>query len=145
MKKTLFATVAAIAISATAAFGQTATESIVSQLQGMGYSHIEVKVGTTTIKVEAIRDGMKREFFVDVATGEISGDHTRPVGPGDDSSDGVEISQDGSVDDDGIGHDSNDDHNGDDHNDDDHEDDDHGDDEDHGHDKDDDHGSDHDD
>ncbi len=110
MKKRLMITTAAAVFAATMAFGQSQQDSILTQLTDQGYTNIQIKVGTTTLKIEAVRDGMKREFTVDIATGTISNDHSKPVGGsdsgmvaiggGDDSSDDSNDSSDDSEDDD---------------------------------------------
>ena len=51
--------------------GQVTPESVVSDLKAQGYSVVEVTVGPTQIKAEAVRDGMKREVIIDRATGSI--------------------------------------------------------------------------
>ena len=50
MKYRLFMMTAAAAFSATMAFGQITTDSIVTDFQEQGYTHIEIKVGLTQIK-----------------------------------------------------------------------------------------------
>jgi hypothetical protein len=107
MNKRLMITTAAAILAANMAFGQSQQDSILSQLMDQGYSNIEIKVGATTIKVEAVRDGMKREFTVDISTGAVSNDHTQPVGSGDSGM--TPIGGDDSSSDDSSGHDSNDD------------------------------------
>ena len=63
MKYRLLMMTAAAAFSATMAFGQITTDSIVIDFQEQGYTHIEIKVGLTQIKVEAIRGATKVEIM----------------------------------------------------------------------------------
>ncbi len=91
MNKRFLATTAAAIFAASMAFGQSQADSVVSQLQSQGYSHVEIQIGPDTMKVEAVRDGMKRSFLVDRATGKITMDFTRPLRPGESAAPGVDI------------------------------------------------------
>jgi len=81
-----------IAFSANAALALTA-EEIVTDLQGQGYTRVEVKVGATQIKVEAIRGTEKFEAVYDIASGQPLKTETETVDGSDDTSPGVEIRQ----------------------------------------------------
>lgn len=62
----------AFALWGAAVSAQSATDSIISQYQNMGFKFIEVKEGITQTKVEAIMaDGRKVEVIYDNATGRI--------------------------------------------------------------------------
>ena len=62
----------AFALWGAAVSAQSATDSIISQYQNMGFQFIEVKEGITQTKVEAIMaDGRKVEVIYDNATGRI--------------------------------------------------------------------------
>ncbi len=148
--KRILLTTAAMVFSATMASAAIDTAALVSQLQDEGYTHIEVKVGPTQTKVEAIDGNRKIETVYDNETGAVIKSETERVRNGEDTSTGVEVSQsdkdfvDGEDDDDdhrGSGHDDDDDDDDDDHSGSGHDgddDDDH--DDDHGDDHDDDHG-----
>ena len=90
-RKTLLCLTAAAAMSATMAFGQVTADSIVSDFQSQGYTRIEIKVGLTQIKVEAIRDATKVEIIYDIATGAILKQEIEAVRPGEDTAPGVSI------------------------------------------------------
>jgi hypothetical protein len=89
MKFKLLTTTAAVAIAASVAFAQSATDQIVSQLQAQGFTRIEIKQGPTQIKVEAIRGNTKVEYIYDTSTGELIKSEIERVGAGDDTSPGV--------------------------------------------------------
>jgi hypothetical protein len=121
-------------VAATALHAAITAEDIVAQYQAAGYQRIEVRVGATTAKVEAIRDGMKIEVTYDLASGAILKSETGAVRPGEDVTPGVEVrtgrdddssgrsgrggadddadDDHGPGDDDGPDHDRNDDHGG---------------------------------
>ena len=91
MKLKLLSTTAAIAIAASAAFAQSSTDQIVSQLQGQGFTRIEIKQGPTQIKVEAVRGDTKVEYIYDSSTGDLIKSEVERVGSDDDISPGIEI------------------------------------------------------
>ncbi|RUS63464.1 PepSY domain-containing protein [Pseudorhodobacter sp. E13] len=85
MKRVLALTLGAV-LAGQMAYAITADE-IVTDLQAEGYTRVEVRVGPTQIKVEAIRGTNKIERIVDSATGNVlksesymvdSGENTRP-------------------------------------------------------------------
>ncbi len=92
MKKTLLSTTAIFALTATTGFAQSIAEQVVTQLQAEGYQRIEVKNGPNQVKVEAIRNGRKLEVVYDAATGAILDQEVEPVDDDDETSPGVEIS-----------------------------------------------------
>ena len=160
MKKlpTLLAAMLLSAGIASTASADAFTDQVVADLTAKGYTHIEIKVGATTVKVEANNGTNTVEVTYDKATGEIIKSESGRVGAGDDTAPGVEVetgddngSDDDSEDDDSGHHgsgsgsddddDSDEDHSGSGHDgsDDDSGDDDNGDD-DSGHDSGDDHG-----
>lgn len=140
---------AAIALTTGAAFAAIDGNQLADDYLAQGYTFVEVKVGPTQTKVEAIKDGRKLEVVYDNATGDIIKQETERADADDASRTGKDVRtvrrdfEDGDDDDDHDGdHDDDDDDHGSDHDDDD-DDDDHG--SDHDDDDDDDHGSDHDD
>ncbi len=146
MKAKLFMSAAVAALAASVAFAQSSTDNLVSQLQDQGYTRIEVKRGTSQIKIEAIKGDSKREMVYDLSTGALLKDEQGRVRLGEDTTPGVEfddedgdfIGDDDDDDDDDDDEDDDDDGDDDDHDDDDDDDDDDDSDDDHGGDDDDD-------
>ncbi|SFI62083.1 PepSY domain-containing protein [Jannaschia pohangensis] len=62
---------ALLCLAAPAAQAQSTNDVLIERLQSEGYEYIEIKVGLTQTKVEAIRGTEKLEFTFDQATGEI--------------------------------------------------------------------------
>ena len=91
MKKFLMMTTAALALSASMASAQVTADEIVTDLQDADYTKIEVKVGPTQIKIEAIRGDEKYEAIIDRETGDVLKAETEAVEAGDDTTPGVEI------------------------------------------------------
>jgi hypothetical protein len=92
MKRFLMTTATVIfaaTAAATAAVAATTPESIVDDFKAQGYVAIEVKVGPTQIKAEAVKDGVKVEVVYDKATGQVLKSETEAAGT---VSPGVEIS-----------------------------------------------------
>lgn len=71
---------AAIAVSASMAFGAITTDQLISEYQTNGYSYISVKSGLTQIKVEAVKDGQRVETVYDIATGATLKTSTYTIG-----------------------------------------------------------------
>lgn len=71
MKTRFLMTAAAVAIAGTMAFADAFTDQIVADLQGQGFTAIEIKNGINQIKVEAIRGDIKIEVVYDRSTGQI--------------------------------------------------------------------------
>ena len=140
--KTLLIATTALTLSTTLLQAQQVSDQLITELQGLGYTRIEIKEGLTQVKVEAVKDGTKLEYVYDINSGEILYQSTETVEAGDDTSPGIEVRSEsrdfvganGRRDDDSYDDDSYDDDDDDSYDDDDH-DDDHGDD----HDDDDDH------
>lgn len=128
MKKLLM-TAAAVVLSGQAAMAAVTAQSLITELQGQGYSWIEVKRGPTQMKVEAVRGTEKLEFVVDAATGEVLAREVERADRDEMGRTGVEVADRGGnfVSATGRSLDDDDDH------DDDHDDDDHDDDDDDGH------------
>lgn len=61
-------------VTASVANAQSSADSVRAQLSGMGYSNIQIERNGTTYKVEAYRDGQKRELQYNAQTGEILSD-----------------------------------------------------------------------
>jgi hypothetical protein len=70
MKKSLILAAGA-ALWAGAVLADAFTDSIVANLQDLGYEFIEIKNGPTQVKVEAIRGTDKLELIYDRTTGDI--------------------------------------------------------------------------
>ena len=129
MKTRLTLLVAAIAFSGSMAFAALSTQDLVDQLGAQGYTRVEVKVGPTQTKVEAIRGTEKLEVVYDNASGETLKSETGTVEAGDDTAPGVSIRNrkhdfvdgNGNHDDEGVNDDEADDNSGTDDGDDDHE------------------------
>lgn len=71
---------------AQAAFDATA---VGQQYLDQGYTRVEIKLGPTQAKVEAIKDSTKIEVIYDIATGDVLKSETGPVDGGDSVSPGV--------------------------------------------------------
>lgn len=70
MKRTLMMTTAIVILSGSLALAAPITgEQKGQEYIEKGYDRVEVKVGPTQIKVEAIRDGIETEVIFDAATG----------------------------------------------------------------------------
>jgi hypothetical protein len=69
-----------------AAFALTADE-VIADLQSQGYSHIEIRVGATRIKAEALRNGEKLETVYDLVSGAVLKRETAPLAAGASRSD----------------------------------------------------------
>lgn len=143
---------AALALSAGAAFAAIDGVKLADDYLAQGYTFVEVKIGPTQTKVEAIRDGRKVEVVYDNATGEIIKQENEAADSDDAGRTGKDVKtvrkdfEDGDDDDDhGPDHDDDDDDDDDDHGSDHDDDDDDDDDDDSGDDRDDDNGGDRDD
>lgn len=90
MKRTTFMA-AVFALAASIALAQDATQSTVDQFQADGYTRIEVKVGPTQTKIEAIRGDTKVEVVIDKATGAVLKREVETVRPGENTTPGVFI------------------------------------------------------
>lgn len=90
MKRTTFMA-AVFALAASIALAQDATQSAVDQFQADGYTRIEVKVGPTQTKIEAIRGDTKVEVVIDKATGAVLKREVETVRPGENTTPGVFI------------------------------------------------------
>ncbi|MFN3721625.1 MAG: hypothetical protein ACK4VZ_01160 [Paracoccaceae bacterium] len=93
MKRTLMALTLGLALSGTMALAVTPDE-IVGNLQAAGYSRVEVRVGPTQIKVEAIRGTEKLEVVYDAATGAVLKTETGVVRGDRSTSAGVKVRTD---------------------------------------------------
>jgi hypothetical protein len=90
MKKTLTAMAFGLIFAGHMAFALTA-DQVVTDLQAAGYTRVEVKVGPTQMKVEAIRGTEKLEIVYDKATGAILKREIETVRPGENTAAGVSI------------------------------------------------------
>ena len=107
MKKITFAAAILIAASTLTVKADPLIDNIIAAYQDGGFTGIEIYDSTSTVKVEAYRDGMKYEVVYDRATGaEISSEvRTRTEGDGEGGASGRVRGSD-----DGPSHDLNDDH-----------------------------------
>jgi len=130
----------AAALMMTTSLAQAAwdVDAVTQSYLDQGYTRIEVKIGPTQAKIEAIKDGTKLEVIYDLATGDVVKTETDAVEADDNTTPGVFIRKDdedfgGGGSNDDSDDDMNDDHGGDDDgSDDDSGDDDSGDDDHHG-------------
>lgn len=91
MKTRLTLLVAAIAFSGSMAFAALSTQDVIDQLNAQGYTRVEVKVGPTQTKVEAIRGTEKLEVVYDNASGDTLKSEVGTVEAGEDTTPGVSI------------------------------------------------------
>ncbi len=91
MKTKFLHAAAMLMMSATLSNAAITSDDLVAQYQAQGYTRIEIKVGPTLAKVEAIKDGQKVEVLYDLVTGAILKTETEQVQAGDDVSPGVEV------------------------------------------------------
>ena len=114
MTRIFLASVASLALSASAGLAQSVADQVVAGLQSQGYTRIEVTEGPTQVKVEAIQGSTKIEYVYDRATRAILKQEVEAVDAEDDTRPGIQIRRgDDSVrggDDDGPLHDVGDDH-----------------------------------
>lgn len=88
-RKTMLASSAlalAVGLSTTAARADLLAD-VVAELTSNGYTVTETKVGLTRSKVEATKDGTKREITIDRLSGRVAKDES---GPDDGSDDGAD-------------------------------------------------------
>jgi hypothetical protein len=71
LKTRLLTYTAVLALSAGAAFAAIDGNRLAKDYLAEGYTWVEVKVGPTQTKVEAVKDGRKVEVIYDNATGDI--------------------------------------------------------------------------
>lgn len=94
MKKTVAALALGLMLSGQMAMALT-KDDVVADLQSAGYTRVEVRVGPTQIKVEAIRGTEKLETVYDAATGAILKTQVRAVGADDNTTPGVTVRERG--------------------------------------------------
>ncbi|MEZ5913426.1 MAG: PepSY domain-containing protein [Paracoccaceae bacterium] len=101
---------AALLLAGTASFAAVDPNAVANQYADAGYSRVEVKVGPTQIKVEAIKGDAKVEVVYDKETGEILKSESERVRAGEDTRPGISVRDrsgdfvDGSDDDDDDHH-----------------------------------------
>ena len=91
LRTLMLASVGTMALATGAALAQIDADALVEQYQSQGYTRVEVKVGPSQVKVEAIRGTTKVETIYDSATGAVLKTETESVDAGDDTTPGVEI------------------------------------------------------
>lgn len=79
-----------LVLAAQGALALTATE-VASDLQGQGYTRVEIRVGPTQIKAEAVRGTEKVEIIYDAATGAVLKSESEPASSRDMRSSGVSV------------------------------------------------------
>lgn len=89
MKRTLLLTVAMIFAGSVAS--ALTPDEVVADFQEQGYTRIEVTVGPTQIKVEAIKGDEKVETIYDAETGSVLKSETEAIDAGEDTTPGVEL------------------------------------------------------
>jgi hypothetical protein len=107
MLKSLSA-VAALLMTTSFANAAFDAQSVAAQLTADGYTHIEIKLGQSIAKVEAIKGTTKIEVTYDLASGDVIKSETETVD--DTDLPGVVGQDDNPGDDDGPDHDVTDDH-----------------------------------
>ena len=107
MTRTLIiATTGGILLATTVLAGPV--EDLVAQLEGEGYTEIEVEVDGDVTEIEGVLDGMEREIEINTASGEILSDETEAV-DSDDDEDEDDDEDDADEDEDGDDEDDKDD------------------------------------
>lgn len=85
----LFAAI--VTLSAQMAAAAITSDDVIATYQADGYTRIEVKVGLTQLKVEAIKDDVKVETIYDIETGDILKTETEAVEPGEDTAPRISV------------------------------------------------------
>ena len=89
MRFRTLALVAALILGTSQAQAAWDSYAIAQQYIDQGYTRVEVKVGATEAKVEAIKGTTKLEVTYNLATGEIVKTETETIDPGENVSPGV--------------------------------------------------------
>jgi hypothetical protein len=82
---------AMMTISATMAAAAITSDEVITAYQAEGYTRIEVKVGITQLKVEAIKGDVKVETIYDIETGDVIKTETEAVRAGENTAPGVSV------------------------------------------------------
>jgi len=93
MKRRFALTVTTAMFLGTSAWADAFTDQIVTNLQQLGYTYIEVKDGPTQVKVEAVQGGQKIELVFDRSTGAILKQQVGRSSFADRNKSGVEVDQ----------------------------------------------------
>ena len=88
MKLRVLGLVAAL-MMASPALAAWDVDAITQQFQADGFTRIEVKIGPTQAKVEAIKEGTKVEVIYDLATGDVLKRESEVISADDSSATGV--------------------------------------------------------
>ena len=88
MKLRILSLVAALMLT-TPALAAWDVDAVTQKFVADGYTRVEVKIGPTQAKVEAIKDGIKTEVVYDLATGDVLKTETEAVGSDDNTAPGV--------------------------------------------------------
>ena len=90
MKRIVAALALGLTMTAQAGFALTADEAV-ADLRAAGFTRIEVKVGATQMKVEAIRGTEKLEVVYDRVSGAVLKSEVETVGAGETTAPGVSV------------------------------------------------------
>lgn len=88
MKLRMLGLVAALMMT-TPALAAWDVDAVTQKLVADGYTRVEVKIGPTQAKVEAIKDGTKTEVIYDLSTGNVLKTETQAIEADDDTAPGV--------------------------------------------------------
>ena len=91
MQKMFISATALLLLSASYGAAAITGQDIATQYQSSGYQSIEVTVGPTQAKVEAVKDGVKTEAVYDLETGNVLKSESENVGANEDLSSKVEM------------------------------------------------------
>jgi Mg-chelatase subunit ChlI len=82
---------AMMVFSAQMATAAITSDSVIASYQAEGYTRIEVRIGPTQMKVEAIKGNVKVETIYDIATGTVLKTETEAVLAGENIAPGVSV------------------------------------------------------
>ena len=94
MRKMILTTTALVSLTIGAAHANVLADTVVQDLQNLGYTNIEVYVGPTQIKAEGYQPGLKIEVIRDLTTGAVLKQEIETLSPedlDDDYTAGIEI------------------------------------------------------
>lgn len=92
--KYIFVLAASLACTATVALADLTPDALAADLQSQGYTNVEVKAGTTQLRVEAVKDGVKLEATYDIVSGQLVKSESHSVSAGSTSAQGDDDSSD---------------------------------------------------
>ena len=95
MKVRILGALTALLLSTSVASAAIDVNALAQEYVDLGYTRIEVEVGATLVKVEAIKDGTKLEVTYNLESGAIVKSETEAVDADEDTSPGVFIDTEG--------------------------------------------------